>query len=202
MSPTLHFKQFGKYEIIRKIGRSMTDVYLALDPEANRRVVLKIVEHSHDSYTQTVMEAEKRGAAIQKQLHALDPRILEIYDYGEQNGCFFVAMEYVEGRSLGEVLRSEQRLDARRAARIAVDVCSQLQTLHSFEADIDGRKRAVVHGDIKPANIQIGSHGEVRLLDFGIAKSITLTHNLTHHNLGSPAYCSASEACACDDDFR
>jgi hypothetical protein len=190
LSPALHFKQFGKYEIIRKIGRSMTDVYLALDPEAKRRVVLKIVEHSHDSYTQTVMEAEKRGAAIQKQLHALDPRILEIYDFGEQNGCFFVAMEYVEGRSLAELLRAEQRLDARRAARIAVDVCSQLQTLHSFEADIDGRKRAVVHGDIKPANIQIGTHGEVRLLDFGIAKSITLTHNLTHHNLGSPAYCS------------
>ncbi len=190
MNAALHFKQFGKYEIIRKIGRSMTDVYLALDPEANRRVVLKIVEHSHDSYTQLVMEAEKRGAAIQEQLHGLDPRILEIYDYGEQNGCFFVAMEYVEGRSLAEVLRAEQRLDARRAARIAVEVCSQLQTLHSFEADIDGRKRAVVHGDIKPANIQIGSHDEVRLLDFGIAKSITSTHNLTHHNLGSPAYCS------------
>jgi hypothetical protein len=190
VTPALHFKQFGKYEIIRKIGRSMTDVYLALDPDTNRRLVLKIVEHSHDSYTQTVMEAERRGAAIQKQLHTLDPRILEIYDFGEQNGCFFVAMEYVEGRSLAELLSAEQRLDPRRAARIAVEVCSQLQTLHSFEADIDGRKRAVVHGDIKPSNIQVGSYGEVRLLDFGIAKSITLTHNLTHHNLGSPAYCS------------
>lgn len=190
MTPTLHFKQFGRYEIIRKLGRSMTDVYLALDPDMKRRVVLKIVEDSHDAYTQVVMEAEKRGAAIQKQLHTLDPRILEIYDYGEQNGCFFVAMEYVEGRSLAEVLREEQRLDARRAARIAIEVCSQLQTLHSFEAELDGRKRAVVHGDIKPANIQIGPHDEVRLLDFGIAKAITSTHNLTHHNLGSPAYCS------------
>jgi serine/threonine protein kinase len=190
MSPALHFKQFGKYEIIRKLGRSMTDVYLALDPESNRRVVLKIVEHAHDAYTKLVMEAEQRGAAIQKQLHALDARILEIYDYGEQSGCFFVAMEYVEGRSLAEILRTEQRLDPKRAARIAIEVCSQLQTLHSFEAEIDGRKRAVVHGDIKPANIQIGPHDEVRLLDFGIAKAITSTHNLTHHNLGSPAYCS------------
>src|SRR5512142_1309145 len=102
MTPTLHFKQFGRYEIIRKLGRSMTDVYLALDPDTNLRVVLKIVEDSHDAYTQLDLEAEKRGAAIQKQLHALDPRILEVYDYGEQNGCFFVAMEYVEGKSLAE----------------------------------------------------------------------------------------------------
>ena len=190
MTPALHFKQFGRYEIIRKLGRSMTDVYLALDPEPNRRVVLKIVEHSHDAYTQLVMEAEKRGAMIQKQLHALDPRILEIYEYGEENGCFFVAMEYVEGKSLAEVLQAEKRLDPQRAARIAIEVSSQLQTLHSFEADIDGRKRAVVHGDIKPSNIQISVDGQVRLLDFGIAKAITSTHNLTHHNLGSPAYCS------------
>jgi serine/threonine protein kinase len=190
LTPTLHFKQFGRYEIIRKLGRSMTDVYLALDPDTNRRVVLKIVEHSHDAYTQLVMEAEKRGAAIQKQLHLLDPRILEIYDYGEDNGCFFVAMEYVEGKSLAEILQAEKRLAPDRAARIAIEVCSQLQTLHSYEADIDGRKRAVVHGDIKPPNIQISPHDEVRLLDFGIAKAITSTHNLTHHNLGSPAYCS------------
>ena len=159
MTPTLHFKQFGRYEIIRKLGRSMTDVYLALDPGTNRRVVLKIVEHSHDAYTQLVMEAEKRGAAIQKQLHSLDPRILEIYDYGEENGCFFVVMEYVEGKSLAEILQAEKRLDPKRAARIAIEVCSQLQTLHSFETDIDGRKRAVVHGDIKPPNIQISAAG-------------------------------------------
>jgi hypothetical protein len=55
---------------------------------------------------------------------------------------------------------------------------------------VDGRKTAVVHGDIKPSNVQIGRNDEVRLLDFGIAKVITSTHNLTHHNLGSPSYCS------------
>ncbi len=168
----------------------MTDVYLALDTEANRRVVLKIIEHSHDPYTQLIMDAERRGATIQSQLHAIDPRILEIYDYGEMNACFYVVMEYVEGKNLTDILRTEHRLDPKRAARYAMEVCNQLQTLHSFQADIDGRKRAVVHGDIKPCNIQIGVNDNVRLLDFGIAKSITSTHNLTHHNLGSPAYCS------------
>jgi serine/threonine protein kinase len=190
LSPVSHFKQFGKYEILKKLGRSMTDVYLALDTEANRRVVLKIVEHSPDPYTQLVMDAERRGAAIQSQLHSLDSRIVQIYDYGEENGCFYVAMEYVEGTNLTDILRAEHRLAPKRAARYAVEICNQLQTLHSFQADIDGKKRAVVHGDIKPCNIQIGLNDEVRLLDFGIAKAITSTRNLTHHNLGSPAYCS------------
>ena len=190
MTPTLHFTQFGRYEIIRKLGRSMTDVYLALDPEKNRRVVLKIVEQCRDPLTQLIVDAERRGAMIQQQLHALDPRILEVYEYGDQNGCFFLAMQYAEGRSLGELIRKEGRLDPTRAARYTAEICSQLQTLHSFQADIEGQKRAVVHGDIKPSNVQIGPNDEVWLLDFGIAKAITATRNLTQHSLGSPAYCS------------
>ncbi|MBS1875234.1 MAG: protein kinase [Acidobacteria bacterium] len=190
MTPALHFTQFGKYEIIRKLGRSMTDVYLALDPEADRRVVLKIVEQCRDALTELVVDAERRGAMIQQQLHALDARILEVYEHGERDGCFFLAMQYAEGRSLAEVIRKDTRIEARRAARYCAEICSQLQTLHSFQAEIDGQKRAVVHGDIKPHNIQIGSSGEVWLLDFGIAKAITATRNLTQHNLGSPAYCS------------
>lgn len=190
MSAVLAVKKFGKYEILRKLGRSMTDVYLALDESCDRRVVLKIVERSDDPATEALLEAERRGAAIQQQLHAMDKRILEVYEFGEQENCFFVAMEYCEGRSLAEILQEERRIDAERAARYAVEVCSQLSTLHSYLVEIDGRKRAIVHGDIKPSNIQVATGGEARLLDFGIAKTITFTHNLTSHNLGSPAYCS------------
>jgi tRNA A-37 threonylcarbamoyl transferase component Bud32 len=190
MTPTLHFTRFGRFEIVRKLGRSMSDVYLAYDPATDRQIVLKIVEQCHDSYTQAIADAERRGAVIQQQLHSIDPRILQIYDAGEQNGSFFVAMEYAEGRSLAELLKEQGRLDARQAAGYVAEICSQLASLHSFEAEIDGKKRAVVHGDIKPANIQIGPSGEVRLLDFGIAKAISATRKLTHHDLGSPAYCS------------
>ncbi|MBV9759998.1 MAG: serine/threonine protein kinase [Acidobacteriaceae bacterium] len=180
----------GKYEIVRKLSRSMTDVYLANDTEANRPVVLKLIEHSRDDFTQLVIEAERRGAQLQKQLHDIDPRILEVYEYGEQNGYFFVAMQYFEGRTLAEILRAERRIEPKRAARYAAEICSQLKTLHAFVSDVDGRRTAVVHGDVKPSNVQIGANDELRLLDFGIAKVITFTHNLTHHNLGSPSYCS------------
>ena len=168
----------------------MTDVYLACDTELNRPVVLKIIEHSRDDFTQLVIEAEHRGSLLQKQLHQIDPRILQIYDFGEQNNCFFVAMEYFEGKTLAEILHVEHRFEPKRAARYAAEICSQLRTLHSFVSDVDGRKKAVVHGDIKPSNVQIGANDTLRLLDFGIAKVITFTHNLTHHNLGSPSYCS------------
>jgi hypothetical protein len=186
----VHFQKFGKYEITRKLSRSMTDVYLARDTELNRPVVLKIIEYSRDDLTQLVLAAERRGSLLQKQLHEIDPRILQIYDFGEQNNCFFVAMQYFEGRTLAQILQTEQRFEPKRAARYAAEICSQLRTLHSFVSDVDGRKRAVVHGDVKPSNVQIGANDELRLLDFGIAKVITLTHNLTHHNLGSPSYCS------------
>jgi hypothetical protein len=186
----LHFKEFGRYEIICKLGRGMTDVYLALDPSENRRAVLKIIEQSSDPWTQIVLEAERRGTLIQKQLHEADARFLEIYEAGDLNGCYFVAMQYVEGRSAAEILHAEKRVDPLLAARYAMEVANQLARLHSFEIEIDARQRAVVHGDIKPSNIQIGPDGAVRLLDFGIAKAITFTHGLTHHNLGSPSYCS------------
>ncbi len=186
----MHFQTFGKYEIIRKLSRSLTDVYLARDAEADRQVVLKLIEHSRDDFTQIVIEAERRGALIQRDLHQKDPRILEVYDLGEELNCFFVAMEYFPGRTLADILREDGKLDAKRAARYAAEISDQLKTLHAFLSQVDGRKRAVVHGDIKPSNVQISASDELRLIDFGIAKVITLTHNLTHHNLGSPSYCS------------
>jgi len=183
-------RSFGPYEIVRKLGRSMTDVYLAFDRQRERPAVLKIIERSGDSLTQLVLEAERRGAEIQKQLHEFDPRVVEVYEYGHLDEYFFIAMEYVEGENVGDLLRREHRLEPRRAAVIALEVCSQLERLHSFHADIDGRPTAVVHGDIKPSNIQMASDGAVRLLDFGIAKAINLHHRLTHHTFGSPSYCS------------
>jgi serine/threonine protein kinase len=186
----LRTRQFGAYEVIRKLARGMTDVYLAFDTNANRHAVLKIVEESPDPLTQLILEAERRGADLQKQLHDADSRVIEVYEYGHLDGFFFVSMQYIEGRTVAEILKQEGRIEPARAARFTVEILSQLDKLHSFQAIIDGQRRSVVHGDIKPSNIQIGANDEVRLLDFGIAKALTFTHSRTHLGLGSPSYCS------------
>ena len=103
----LRTKQFGAYEVIRKLARGMTDVYLAFDTSANRHAVLKIVEESPDPLTQLIIEAERRGADLQKQLHDADSRVIEVYEYGQLDGFFFVSMQYIEGRTVAEILKQE-----------------------------------------------------------------------------------------------
>jgi hypothetical protein len=175
--------RIGSYEIIRRLSKSMTEVYLATDTLNNRKVALKLVALSNERATQLVVEAERRGAAIQKELHHLDPRMVEIYDYGDADGYFFVAMEFIEGRTVADILATEHVVDPYRAAVIALEICEQLSKFHSWES-------AVVHGDIKPSNIHLSFGDTVRLLDFGIAKMLRVDCSATVHNFGSPSYCS------------
>ena len=107
----LRTRQFGAYEVIRKLARGMTDVYLAFDTSANRHAVLKIVEESPDALTQLILEAERRGADLQKQLHDADSRVIELYEYGHLDGFFFVSMQYIEGRTVAEILKQEGRIE-------------------------------------------------------------------------------------------
>src|SRR5579864_1289658 len=175
--------RIGRYEIVRRLSKSMTDVYLAIDTVENRKTALKLIKSGGDAVSQLVLEAERRGAAIQKELLGLDPRVIEIYDFGEADGYFFVAMQFVEGRNLAEVLAAENAIDPYRAATIALEICEQLAKFHSWQS-------AVVHGDIKPSNIHLGMNDTVRLLDFGIAKTLRADCSATLHNFGSPGYCS------------
>jgi serine/threonine protein kinase len=175
--------RLGRYEIVRRIGRSMTDVYLAIDTVHNRKTALKLIPSSGDRTSRLVLEAERRGAAIQREMRGLDPRVVEVYETGELDGYFFVAMQYVEGRDLAEVLNAEHTIDSIRAAAIALEICEQLGKFHT-------RQSAVVHGDIKPANIHLGPNDTVRLLDFGISKTLRADCDATVSNFGSPSYCS------------
>jgi hypothetical protein len=175
--------RIGRYEIIRRLGKSMTEVYLARDTVEERKVALKLIPNGDDRATRMTIEAERRGAAIQQELHHLDPRMVEIYEYGDADGYFFVAMQYVEGRTVADVLALERVIDPCRAAVIALEICEQLTKFHGWES-------GVVHGDIKPSNIHLGCSETVRLLDFGIAKTLRANCNATDHEFGSPSYCS------------
>ena len=184
-------RRIGKYEIVRKLGRGgMADVYLAQDTEHRFTVALKLIEHAADTDTIDAIEAERRGSELQARLADIDPRVAKVYDAGDADGFFFVAMEYVDGQDLHELMRHGP-LAVEFAGDVALDVARTLDHAHNLEVTIGGKQcRGVVHGDIKPKNIRIDARGAVRVLDFGIAKALSLSRRLTRNEFGSVPYAS------------
>jgi len=184
-------RKLGKYEIRRKLGRGgMADVYLAEDTELGQMVALKLIEHSSDADTCASIAAEMRGAVLQERLAAVDPRVVRVFGAGDLEGFFYVAMEYVDGQDLAELMRRGP-LEVEFAADVALAVARTLENAHKLEAAIDGKEfQGIVHGDIKPKNIRIDAHGEMRVLDFGIAKALSLSRRLTRNEFGSVPYAS------------
>lgn len=184
-------RKIGRYEIVRKLGRGgMADVYLARDTENGGTVALKLIEHSNDADTVAAIEAERRGAVLQAQLAAIDPRVVRVYGAGDADGFFFVAMEYIDGQDLADLMR-QGKLALGFALEVAIAVAKTLDSAHHLEMAIEGKEfRGVVHGDIKPKNIRIDAHGEVRVLDFGIAKALSMSRRLTRNEFGSVPYAS------------
>jgi predicted Ser/Thr protein kinase/tetratricopeptide (TPR) repeat protein len=184
-------RKLGKYEIVRKLGRGgMADVYLAQDGAPNAQVALKLIEHAEDADTLASIEAERRGAELQRRLAEVDPRVTRVHETGDLDGYFFVAMEYIDGQDLAELMNGKP-LGVEFAADTAIAVAETLEKAHDFHATIDGKDfQGIVHGDIKPKNIRIDSHGEVRVLDFGIAKALSLSRRLTRNEFGSVPYAS------------
>jgi len=184
-------RRIGKYEIVRKLGRGgMADVYLAHDSENGDTVALKLIEHATDADTIAAIEAERRGAELQANLAAIDPRVVRVYGAGDVDGFFYVVMEYIEGQDLAELMRRGP-LVVGFATEVAIAVAKTLDNAHNLEIAIDGKDfRGVVHGDIKPKNIRIDTRGEVRVLDFGIAKALSMSRRLTRNEFGSVPYAS------------
>jgi tetratricopeptide (TPR) repeat protein len=184
-------RRIGKYEIGRKLGRGgMADVYLAEDTETGHTVALKLIEHGDDADTIDSIEAERRGAELQARLAAIDSRVARVYGAGDLETYFHVAMEYIDGQDLAELLHRGP-LVIEFAVDTAIAVAETLVNAHNLEASIDGKEfRGVVHGDIKPRNIRIDSRGDVRVLDFGIAKALSLSRRLTRNEFGSVPYAS------------
>jgi serine/threonine protein kinase len=184
-------RKLGKYEILRKLGRGgMADVYLAQDTEANRTVALKLIERSADADSHDAIEAERRGAELQKRLAMVESHVVGVFEYGDVESFFFVSMEYIDGQDLAELMRHGP-LEYEFAADAAIAVAETLENAHNFQTTIGGKNfHGIVHGDIKPKNVRIDAHGEVRVLDFGIAKALSLSRRLTRNEFGSVPYAS------------
>ncbi|MDP8979835.1 MAG: serine/threonine-protein kinase [Acidobacteriota bacterium] len=184
-------ERYGRYQIVRIIGRgAMGEVYLADDTETPRRIALKVVYKGPDPDDEEVLEAERLGAELQKRLGGVDQRVVIVNRYGSLNGDLFIEMEYIEGEDLSTILAREA-LPPRRAAEIAAELCEMLENLRDFTTTIaDKNFTGVIHGDLKPKNIRISASGEVKALDFGIAKALSHTRKQTLNVFASTAYCS------------
>ena len=188
---TVNAETAGRFTLYRKLpAGGMGRVFEAEDPVGPRRVALKLIDLGTDPDSLQIVSAERLGAELQTRLCAIDKRVTAIYESGEMPRYFYIVMEYVDGRDLSE-LYAENGLEPMLAARITHDVLEVLDRAHNFSTTLDGRSiRGVVHGDLKPRNIRLTPAGEVKVLDFGIAKALSLTRNFTQNFFGSVQYSS------------
>jgi serine/threonine protein kinase len=174
----------GRFEIRDFLGRgAIGDVYLAWDPKLASEVALKLVRTARTD--PEMVAAERNGTLLQDALARVAPQVAAVYEQGDQDGFFWVAMEYVAGTDLAQVIEREAPFDEQRAVSIALQLCEMLEMFH--ELTTEGR-RGIVHGDLKPENIRIQEADRVRVLDFGIAKHLSQTRRFTHNLFGSLPY--------------
>lgn len=179
-------EKLGRYEVIRELGKgAMGVVYEGRDPNIGRRVAIKtarreVVEASgmaDEMMERFLREAQAAGALSH-------PNIITIYDAAEENGIAYIAMEYLEGGDLGDVMESKKRLDMDEIVEIGASICEALAVAHD---------RGVVHRDIKPANILTPTGQPLKVADFGIAH--VSDSNLTQDGalIGTPHYMSPEQ---------
>jgi serine/threonine protein kinase len=193
------FHKLGPYEVIHEIGRGgMALVVLATDTRSGRNVALKLVPVGISGEARDILEAEKLGAELQRQFSHISTHVPAVYEHlPNESGYFLVAMEYLDGENLSDVI-ARGALPINRAVSIALELCAFLDAAHNFAPVIDGQpRRSVVHGDLKPQNVRITSNGAVKVLDFGIAKALSLSRKVTRNDFGTRPYLSPERL---DDD--
>src|SRR3954451_17836460 len=181
----------GRYRIVRKLGAGgMADVYLAEDQELGRRLAIKILNdrQAHDDQFVERFRREAKNAA-----GLSHPNIVSIYDRGEFDGTYYIAMEYLEGRTLKELIVR----NGPTPVPIAIDYARQVLSAIAF-----AHRNGVVHRDIKPHNIVVGRDGRLKVTDFGIARSGASQMTEAGSIIGTAQYLSPEQARGAHVDQR
>src|SRR5580693_8246097 len=174
----------GRYELTHLVARGgMAQVYRAHDLRLGRFVALKVL-FPELSVDRTFVERFRREAQAAANLS--HPNIVSVYDWGEGEHTYFIVMEYVNGRTLAQLLR-QGPLDAEQAAGLAAEVAAALRFAHAH---------GVIHRDVKPANVLIDKSGQVKVTDFGIARAVGAKEGLTQTGtvMGTATYFSPEQA--------
>ena len=160
---------------MRKLGAGgMADVYLAEDEELGRRVAIKILNDRHandESFVERFRREAKNAAGLSH------PNIVSIYDRGEAEGTYYIAMEYLDGRTLKELLIARGPMPIGDAIHHTRQILNALRFAH---------KKGVVHRDIKPHNVMVDGDGRLKVTDFGIARAGAVSY--THLTLPTTPY--------------
>ena len=177
----------GRYAVIERVGvGGMAEVYRARDELLGREVAVKVLSERL-STDRSFVERFRREAQAAANLN--HPNIVSLYDYGSDGATNFIVMEYIDGRSLGEVISQEAPLLPERAAEIAADVAKALERAHNA---------GLVHRDIKPNNIMMTSTGQTKVTDFGIVRALggETEQQMTQTGMviGTAAYLSPEQA--------
>ncbi len=177
----------GRYEVLDLAGAGgMAQVYRARDELLSREVALKVL-NERLSTDRSFVERFRREAQTAANLN--HPNIVSLFDYGADDGKYFIVMEYIDGRPLSDIIHNEGPLMPERAAEITSEVAKGLARAHAA---------GLVHRDIKPGNIMITSTGQTKVTDFGIARALTTdgdqTMTQTGMVIGTAAYLSPEQA--------
>src|SRR4051794_38321398 len=181
----------GRYRILRKLGAGgMANVYLAEDQELGRRVAIKILNdrHAHDEqFVERFRREAKNAAALSH------PNIVSIYDRGQAEDTYYIAMEYLDGRSLKELIVSR----GPAPVGVAIDYARQILTALRF-----AHRNGIVHRDIKPHNVLVDDEGRVKVTDFGIARAGASQMTEAGSIIGTAQYLSPEQARGAPVDQR